>query len=261
MKWWPTAKEADSFLRHGTGRGIKIAIIDSGVEAAHPRLNGLQLADDLAIVDDGFNIAARPGEGRDVFGHGTAVANVVRMVAPEAQIGSFRVLGGQLRSHTQIIRVGARLALHLGYHILNCSFGCSREDHVLFYKDWVDEAYVRGRHIVAACNNDEFTKREWPGCFPTVLTTAFTDCADADTLFRKSGRLVEFLARGQEIELAWLDGGCKKVTGSSFAAPHVAGLLARLLSRWPDLSPLEAKAILLRWATPFNEPPQDAPKI
>ena len=60
-----------------------------------------------------------------------AIASIIRQVAPEAKIGSFRVLGEQLRSRTAIICEGARLALDCGYQVLNCSFGCGREDHVL----------------------------------------------------------------------------------------------------------------------------------
>ena len=136
-------------------------------------LEGLTLADDLAVIDDGLRLKTAEGQGKDVFGHGTAIAGIIRRVAPEAEIGSFRVLGEQLRSRTLIIREGVRLALERGYHILNCSFGCGREDHVLHYKDWIDEAYLRGRHLVAACNNQDFMKREWPGHFPTVITVNF----------------------------------------------------------------------------------------
>jgi len=198
------------------------------------------------------------GQGKDVFGHGTAIAGIIRRVAPEAEIGSFRVLGEQLRSRTLIIREGVRLALERGYHILNCSFGCGREDHVLHYKDWIDEAYLRGRHIVAACNNQDFMKREWPGHFPTVITVNFggSDAStDGSTLFYRPGNLVEFIAPGQDIVVAWLAGAIKKVTGSSFAAPYAAGLLARLISGCPSLSPLHTKTLLQRLASPIHSKP------
>jgi len=146
------------------------------------------------------------------------------------------------------VREGVWQALERGYHLLNCSFGCGREDQVLQYKDWVDEAYVKGRHVVAACNNHDFMKREWPGHFSSVITVNFANVAQAETFYYRPGNLVEFAARGQDIEVAWLKGGTKKVTGSSFAAPHLTGLVARLLSGYPNLSPTEAKALLHRLA-------------
>ena len=253
MKVWPSIEEARSFLTQGTGKNVRIAVLDSGIEAGHELLNQLQLVDDLAIVEQQFELAAVPGEGRDVFGHGTAVASVIRRVAPEAQIGSFRVLGENLKSRTLIIREGARLALERGYHILNCSFGCGREDQVLLYKDWIDEAYVQGRHIVAACNNQDFMKREWPGHFPTVVTVNFTRCDVPELFFCRLGQLVEFAAAGQDVEVAWAGGARKKVTGSSFAAPHITGLLARLLSCCAGLSPVHAKALLHQLAAPWTD--------
>ena len=241
---WPSIEAAGGFLRQGRGRGIRVAVLDSGIELSHPALAGLTVADDVAVIDDGLRLRVVPGEGRDAYGHGTAVAGIIHQLAPETTIGSFRVLSQHLRSRTWIIREAARLALERGYHILNCSVGCGRDDHVLFYKDWIDEAYIRGRHIVAACNNQDFTKREWPGHFPTVITVNFTGCDSPEQLHYRRGHLVEFAARGQDIEVAWLGGAHKQVTGSSFAAPHVAGLLARLLSGLPELSPLQAKALL-----------------
>jgi len=254
VKSWPTVEEARSFLRHGTGAGIKVALLDSGIEISHPQLKGIQLSDDIAIIEQGFSITTVPGGGRDVFGHGTAIADILQQLAPDAQIGSFRVLGDQLRSRSMMIREGVRQAIERGYHILNCSFGCGREDQVLLYKDWIDEAYVKDRHIVAACNNLDFTKREWPGHFPTVITVNFTKCDAPDALFCRRGQLVEFAARGEDIDVAWRGGRKKKVTGSSFAAPHVAGMLARLISCCPRLSPLHAKALLHELAQPWELP-------
>jgi len=236
-----------------------VAVLDSGIERDHPALAGLTLADDVAVLDDGLKLRVVPGEGRDAFGHGTAVAGIIHQLAPEAELGSFRVLGQQLRSRTVIIREAARLALERGYHILNCSFGCGRDDHVLFYKEWIDEAYVRGRHIVAACNNQDFTKREWPGHFPTVNTVNFTRCDRPDEFQYRSGHLVEFAANGQDVEVAWQGGTRKKVTGSSFAAPHLTGLLARLVSCAPGLSPLTAKLLLQNLAAAHPVQPVASP--
>ena len=247
---WLTLEEARHALTTGRGRGVRIAVLDTGVDATHPKLDGLTLRDDLAVVDDGVQLRVVPGDGVDAFGHGTAIAWVLRQLAPEAEIGSFRVLGSLLRARTPAICEGVKLAIERGYHILNCSFGCSRADQVLLYKDWIDDAYMKGRHIVAACNNADYTRREWPGHFPTVLTVNFIQSESKETLLHRPGSLVEFSARGQEIEVPWAGGGVKRVTGSSFAVPHVAGLLARLLSTHPDLPPLEAKSLLKRLAEP-----------
>jgi subtilisin family serine protease len=65
--------------------------------------------------------------------------------------------------------------------------------------------------------------------------------------------LVEFAARGVDVEVPWLGGGMKKVTGSSFAAPRVSGMLACLISEVPKITPLQAKALFHRFAKPWTE--------
>src|SRR5205814_4366330 len=220
--------EARRALEKGTGKAVRIAVIDSGVEIDHPALPGLTLVDDLHVIDAGFRIEVKPGGGTDIYGHGTAVTGVIRRIAPDAQIGSIRVLGANLGSRTVIIREGVRQATDRGYHILNCSFGCGLAEHIFQYKDWIDEAYLKGIHIVSACNNFDFSKPEWPGYFPTVLTVNMARCEDEQTLFYKPGHLVEFAARGVNVMLPWNHQSQKEVTGSSFAAPVVSGLLARL---------------------------------
>src|SRR5688572_24064615 len=119
MQNWLTLEEAREGLMKGRGRGVRIAILDSGVEFSHPLLKNVKSSDDLAIVEEGFSLRAISGEGRDVFGHGTAVCGIIHQLAPEAEIGSFRVLGEQLRSKSFLIREGARLAIERNYDILN----------------------------------------------------------------------------------------------------------------------------------------------
>lgn len=241
-------EEARDCLKRGTGKGIKIAVLDSGIDLSHPKLEGLELVDDLAIVEKGPSLTVVDSNGVDMYGHGTAIAYLIRSVAPEAEIGSIRVLGERLNSRTAIIQEGARQALDRGYHILNCSFGCGIEEHILRYKVWIDEAFLKGVHIIAACNNVDFARPEWPGYFPTVLTANFCRGQEEQGFYYRPGHLVEFAAPGEDLDVPWLSGAMKKVTGSSYATPQIAGMLARLLSERPGLEPLEAKAIMQRLA-------------
>jgi len=246
-------EEARKALTNGTGKGVRIAVLDSGIEIDHPEFVSLRLIDDLHVVDSGIQIEVKPGDGTDIFGHGTAIAGVIRRIAPDAEIGSIRVLGERLASRTVIIREGIRQAIDRSYHILNCSFGCRVAEHIFQYKEWIDEAYLKGIHIVSACNNLDFRQPEWPGYFPSVITVNMAQLDNDDTFFYKSGHLVEFLARGVNVTLPWNHRLTREVTGSSFAAPVLTGLLARLISVFPNLTPLEAKALLHRLATPWRK--------
>lgn len=251
---WMMPEEAKEALLHGRGAGVKIAVIDSGVEAAHPALGGLELVDDVAIVHEDDGLMIQPGEGRDVFGHGTAVAWSALQTAPETRIGSFRVLDGRNLSKSHAVCRAALLAIERGYHIINCSIGAGIKEQVLMYKDWVDRAYLAGVHVVAACNNMDFRKLEWPGHFPSVVTVNMLDAPHDDRLYlNQGGSLVEFAAHGVGVRVPWKGGVTIETTGSSFAAPRAAGLLARLLSARPGLRPLQAKELLQTVAEPWPD--------
>ena len=248
MPSWISPEEAAEALRTGTGRGVRIAVLDSGIETRHPALGGVAWGEDLAVVEAGFQLEVMPGGGHDLFGHGTAVAGIIHRMAPEAEIASFRVLGSSLEARTAIVQEGALLAIERGYHILNCSFGCMISEHVHRYKHWVDRAYINGAHVVAACSNSGAHRQEWPAFFSSVIGVNMARAESDELLLLRRGTLVEFAAHGVDVDVPWSEGKTKRVTGSSFAAPHVTGLLARLLSVHPHLHPLEAKALLRRIA-------------
>jgi hypothetical protein len=241
---WLAPETVAAAMRSGTGRGIKIAVIDSGIELSHPALQGLELADDLAITHDGVAVNVDESHGVDLYGHGTAIAHIIRKIAPEAEIGSFRVLGENLRSKGVMIRKGVELAFERGYEILNCSFGCRGEARfILPYKEWVDEAYLRGTHIVSACNNNDFRRPEWPGHFSSVITV--NHCLlDSEEVYRTPNSLVEFIACGEKLRLPWIGGIWRTMNGSSYAAPHMTGFLARILSECGPMSVRLAKEML-----------------
>lgn len=232
-----------------------MAVLDSGIEISHPGLGGLKLVDDLVFISDGNTVHLERGAGQDVSGHGTGIAGIIHALAPEARIGSFRVLRMglyDLTSKRDIIQRAALEAIDRGYGILNCSFGCRGErEFIMEFKDWVDEAYIKGVHVISACSNSDFTQREWPAYFPTVVTVDKTNIERADQIFYRPGSLVEFVAKGQYSDLLWLDAQRKSAFGTSFAAPVATALLARLLSVHSGLSPLAAKELLRLTAKPW----------
>ncbi len=249
MTDWPSPAEAREALAQGRGRGVRIALLDSGVETSHPQLRRLRLCDDLVFIAREGRITSEPGDGSDPYGHGTAVAGLVHELAPEAEIGSFRVLGPQLNSRTGIAAAAAHAALDRGYHVLNCSFGCGLAEHIHFYKEWIDRAWLAGAQVVAACNNHRADHPEWPAHLLPAIGVDMAAGLPPEGLARREG-LVEFALLGVDVRVPWCGGGFRQMTGSSLAAPRLTGLLARLLSVYPDLDPAQIRALLRRLAQP-----------
>jgi len=239
---WLTPAAVKEALACGSGRGVRVAVLDSGVEIAHGQFGGRSLLEDRAFEGDG---SEGDGEGTDLYGHGTAVAGIIWQVAPEAEIGSLRVLGPKLSARTMQIAQAAKRAVREGYHILNCSFACGLGGHLPIYKEWLDEAFIRGVHVVAA--SSEHAQPEWPAHFSSVLGVDSSPHSETG-LGLVPGRLVEFEAKGANCRVPWKGNSYREMTGCSFAAAEVCGLLARLLSVHPDLHPAEAKSLLRRVA-------------
>lgn len=251
---WIDLEAGRKALEEGDGAGVKVAILDSGVETSHPALQGLELDDDLAVEAQGPAVSVHEANGVDLYGHGTAIASIIRRLAPAARLGSFRVLNANLASRSHIIREGVRLAMENGYHVLNCSFGClGTREFIMNYKAWVDQAYLGNIHIIAACNNNDVLQQEWPSWFPTVISVNMARDADPNRIYRVAGQMVEFAALGMELELPWIHGSTRSgMSGSSYAAPLASGLVARLLSKHPGLSPLAVKGLLQQIALPWD---------
>jgi subtilisin family serine protease len=248
---WPDLTLARRALVEGDGSGVKVAIIDSGIDVTHPALAGLTLADEVTVSCDGVNLRIEEGAGGDVYGHGTAVAALLRDVAPGAQVGSFRALDSSNHARSFVIAECVNQAINRGYQVINCSFGCrGLPRYVMDYKEWVDRAYLEGVQIVAACSNLDPGIREWPAYFPSVISVRGIDCG-VDELYHSPRRLVSFLARGERVEVPWLQGATKIETGSSYAAPLVSGRIARLLGRMPSLNPAAVKPLLAELATSY----------
>ncbi len=244
----PNQSEMADRIDRGTGRPIRVAVIDSGVDFDHRRLSGLRRADDHAVVERSGRLEMLPNDRGDCYGHGTAVAGIIHAIAPEAEIGSFRVLGDGLDATSRAVRLAATHAIESGYQILNVSMGCSRREMVLVYKEWVDLAWLRGVHVVAAANNRNFRRVEWPGHFTSVLTASCNSHEGDHGLRHRAGTLAEFAIGGVSERVAWKNGEVRVQTGSSYSAARLTGLLAGMLGEEPALDVLGAKLALRKLA-------------
>lgn len=241
---WPDLELARKALLEGDGNGVKVAIIDSGIDVRHPALHGVKLEDDVTVSCDGINLHIADGGGIDVYGHGTAVASLVLREAPRVTLGSFRALDTSNQARSFVIAECVNQAISRGYQIINCSFGCrGLPRYVMEYKEWVDRAYLEGVQVVAACSNIDVGIREWPAYFPSVISVRGIACPPG-ALYFHPGRLVSFLAAGERVEVPWLNGATKLETGSSYAAPLVVGKIARLISAFPMMERSAIKPLL-----------------
>ena len=237
-------------LEGATGRGVRVAVIDSGIDADHPQLEGCVDRDscvDVSVDRDG-QVIITEGPHADVYGHGTACAGIIHTLAPEATITSVRVLGPRLRGSAAAFHAGLQWAVENRFDVINLSLGASKRDWALAFHDVCDLAYFTNSFIVTAANN--IRRASFPSLYSAVASVA---CNTSDNPLRfhyNPEPPTEFLARGIDVEVPWMDGGTMTTTGNSFAAPHIAAFAALIKSKHPGLQSFLVKSAL--WACSAN---------
>jgi subtilisin len=231
----------------GTGAGVRVAVVDSGVDWGHPDVGlpkgGVVVEEDPAARD---RVRIVEGEHEDVFGHGTACAGVIRRVAPDCELYSVRVLGGRLGGKAQVLAAGLRWAIDQGMHVVNLSLGTHRREHFAALHELADEAFFAGMMLVCAANN--LPLPTFPAEYASVFSVAAHAGHDPFRFDYNDQPPIEFGAPGIDVEVPWRGGGRIQATGNSFAAPHISGLVARILSVHPGMTPFQMKAVLLELA-------------
>jgi subtilisin family serine protease len=224
-----------------TGAGIDVAVVDSGIDADHPAVGEVTSA--LALSWDAMHeqVVAEEGPHGDLFGHGTACAGIIRRVAPECRLHSVRVLGERLSGKGQVFAEGLRHAIQVA-RVVNLSLSTSRPEYRTLFYEIADEAAFRGVILVCAVNNAPAPS--YPSQFSSVVSVAANDGTDPYDVDCNPAPPVEFGAPGIGVTVPWLGGGTILATGNSYAAPHIAGLVARLLSKHPTLTPYQVKTVL-----------------
>ncbi len=236
-----------------TGAGVTVAIIDSGLEVDHPALHGRVVESVAVEIDDDGEPKVVPDTAGDMFGHGTACGGIVLTLAPDVDLISIRVLGADLRGKGIAFAAGLEWAIQRGVQVANLSLSSKSETMYPVFHELADEAYFHNVNLVSAANN--VPGPSYPSLFSSVFSVAAHSEPDPERFYYNPTPPVEWGAWGVNVPIAWKDGGSTVATGNSFAAPHMAGLVARIVSKHPGLTPFEVKALLAA----ISDNPRTAP--
>jgi subtilisin family serine protease len=237
---WPERPTREWATEGSTGAGISVCILDSGVDGHHPRV--APLASEVAVVLEDGEARIVPDSEGDVCGHGTACAGVVRSIAPDCEIHSVRILGAGATGGGEILLAGLRHAVESDYRVVNLSLSTTKKHLAEVLHEIADAAYFRRTVLVASAHN--MPVESYPWRFSSVISVGSHEQADPLTWYANPQPPVEFFARGVDVEVAWPGGGTMRCTGNSFAAPHLAGVCARVLEKHPGLTPFQLKSLL-----------------
>lgn len=233
-----------------TGEGVRVCVVDSGVDRAALEARYAARGQALAPIAGGiFMPRAReplPYDGRQSTPHGTTVADIIYSIAPRVQLFSADVLGPLGSCDVEEVIAALRWAVDVWHcHIVNLSLGVpenrlqplARKHQLLSV---IEECYFRDVLVVAAAHNDHPVTRSYPARFaPPLVSVDKRDCRDPLEIIYRLREHVEFQAHGRG---EW--GPFAQELATSWAAPHVTGLAARLLTLRPGLKPFEIKTLL-----------------
>lgn len=225
------------------GQGVKVAVVDSGVDGQHLAVGGV--AGGAVVEYDPTSeerVRITEGPHDDLFGHGTACAALIRRAAPACELYSVRVLGSSLTGKGAVFAAGLRWAIDNGMDVVNLSLSTNKAEHFGLFHELVDRAYFRNVMLVAAVNN--VAAPSYPAQYAGVFSVAASLGSDPERFQVNPTPPVEFGAPGIDIDVAWTGGTTIQATGNSFAAPHITGLVTRILAKQPRLTPFEMKTVL-----------------
>lgn len=233
------------------GDGVRVCVLDSGVDGRH-RLVGPVDRSWQVVTAEGRSPYVEKCEPHDSAGHGTACAGIIRSVAPRISLSSVRVLGEKRSGSAAALIAGLEFAIEEGFDVVNMSLSTSRPEFRGRLAELCDRAYFRRTTVVAAAHNLPIESFPWN--FASVISVASHAELDSMRYYYNSAPPVEFRARGVRVPVAGLRGGMVRSTGNSFAAPHIAGIAALILSKHPWLTPFQLKSVLYHCAANISAP-------
>ena len=235
-----------------TGQGIKVAVIDSGIDYNHPELDG--------VYEGGYDFVNNDNDPMDDEGHGTHVAGTIAAeangtgivgVAPGARIYALKVLGSDGSGSFSDVIAALEWCVANGIQVTNNSYGSSVDPGSAVQVAF-DSSYDAGvLHISSAGNSGNPPGRGdnvgYPGNYSSVMAVAATDSSDSRAKFSSTGPGVEISAPGVSILSTYPGGGYATASGTSMASPHVAGVAALVMASGTT-NPATVRSILISTA-------------
>lgn len=231
-------------LQLSTGAGVRIAVLDSGLNPQFPRLRGRPWkVFDCDLQDDGLRVRPMPeGSSSDRNGHGSVVQSCIADAAPEAQIDHFRVLDENNHCDSNLLCLALDHVVEKNYDIVNLSLGTRNEDHIPWLVTIMKRAYERDITVVAASSNVGNTL--YPARFTYCVSCEAMSGGNPFVLRFKPASVVEFSGWGVNVPVPAPNGRTLSVSGSSYAAAHISGLCARIIELQGKRAPLDTKILL-----------------
>lgn len=238
---WPYRIDREWAWGGSKGAGVRVAIVDSGIDGEHEFVHGVQRSVAVEKNADGeWNV--HEDDAGDVAGHGTACAGIVRLFAPDCDLWSVRVLGPSSKGGAAALLRGLRWAVEQGCEVVNLSLSTPKAETAALLHEVADDAYFGGSVFIASAHNLDV--RSYPWRFSSVVSVASHDGEDPYEFLYNPDPPVEFFARGMDIEIAWLNGTRIVAAGNSFATAHMTGICALILGKHPRLTPFQLKTVL-----------------
>ncbi|BBM83225.1 S8 family peptidase [Candidatus Uabimicrobium amorphum] len=234
-----------------TGQGVTVAVVDTGLDTDHPAFSPQQIRTDLCK-------SFVPGEPtvEDGNGHGTHCAGTVASqlygVAPGASLIGVKVLSATGSGSWTAVMEGVQYsALHAD--VISMSLGGRANPNGNVVEDAVENAIDNGIVVVIAAGNEGPFMQTigTPGCVKKAITVGAIDNKGELAYFSSRGVSVyldpkpDMVAPGVDVLSAWKNGGTNTISGTSMATPHVAGLVALMLSKAKGMKPQGVKNILM----------------
>lgn len=224
------------------GGGVVVAVLDQGVQLNHPELAATWTAarydfvNDDAVPEDEANGIDEDGDGfaDNTFGHGTHVAGIVHLVAPDAKIMPLRVLDTEGRGNIFTLAEAILYAVNQGAKVINLSLGTAEKSDLL--DDITRQATQRGVTVVAAAGNLNSKEEQYPAASQCVLAITAINAQQVKANFANWGSWVDFATPGDAIYSPLPVNGYGWWSGTSMATPFVAGQAALAYSLKPTLT-------------------------
>jgi subtilisin family serine protease len=224
IPWGIGRVNAPAAWDYTAGSGVKVAVIDTGIDYTHPDL--------AANYKGGWNAVTGTGDPKDDQGHGTHVAGTIAAardgsgvagVAPAAELYAVKVLDKNGSGQYSWIIAGIEWAIEKKVDVINMSLGGPSGTDAL--EQVMAKAAEAGVTVVCAAGNDGGAVN-YPAHYPQAIAVSASDSADKIASFSSRGPEIAVIAPGVKINSARMGGGYVNISGTSMASPHVAGLAA-----------------------------------